>query len=51
MPEGNYDQGLLAAYFEPRGRLGEQLAAAGDEGLQERVVVLLEEKTGLKIPA
>ncbi|KAL2837478.1 hypothetical protein BJY01DRAFT_237854 [Aspergillus pseudoustus] len=49
--EGDYGQGLTAAYFEPRGKLGEQLAAAGDEGLQERVVALLEEKTGLKIPA
>ncbi|KAJ0423502.1 hypothetical protein BJY00DRAFT_310157 [Aspergillus carlsbadensis] len=51
LAEGDYDQGLVGAYFEPRGKLGEQLAAAGDERLQERVVAMLEEKTGLKLPA
>ncbi|KAL3448009.1 hypothetical protein BJX65DRAFT_307297 [Aspergillus insuetus] len=51
LAEGDYDQGLVAAYFEPKGKLGEQLSAAGDEKLQERVVAMLEEKTGLKIPA
>ncbi|KAL4908559.1 hypothetical protein BDW74DRAFT_188496 [Aspergillus multicolor] len=48
---GEYDQGLIAPYFEPKGKLGEQIAAAGDEELQQKVVKLLEEKTGLKIPA
>jgi hypothetical protein len=51
LAESDYDQGLVAAYFEPKGNLGEQLAAAGDEKLQERVVTMLEEKTCLKIPA
>ncbi|KAL4744944.1 hypothetical protein BDW72DRAFT_208613 [Aspergillus terricola var. indicus] len=51
LAEGDYDQSLIAPYFEPKGKLGEQIAAAGDEGLQERAVKLLEEKTGLKIPA
>ncbi|KAL4971642.1 hypothetical protein BDW66DRAFT_164949 [Aspergillus desertorum] len=51
LAEGDYDQGLIAPYFEPKGKLGEQIAAARDEELQEKVVKLLEGKTGLKIPA
>jgi hypothetical protein len=51
LAEGDYDQSLVAPYFEPKGKLGEQLPAAEDEKLQERVVAMLEAKTGLKIPA
>ncbi|KAL5000005.1 hypothetical protein BDV10DRAFT_193280 [Aspergillus recurvatus] len=51
LAEGDYDQELIAPYFEPKGKLGEQSAAAADEELQEKVVKMLEEKTGLKIPA
>ncbi|KAL4877937.1 hypothetical protein BJY04DRAFT_230214 [Aspergillus karnatakaensis] len=51
LAEGDYDQSLIAPYFEPRGKLGEQVAAAGDEELQAKAVRLLEEKTGLKNPS
>ncbi|KAL4733883.1 hypothetical protein BDV11DRAFT_199293 [Aspergillus similis] len=50
---GNYDQSLTGAegYFEPRGKLGEQVPACKDVDLQEKAVQALEKQTGLKIPA
>lgn len=50
LAEGAYDQSLTGKYFEPKKKLGEPLPASADVDLQERVVKLCEEITGLKLP-
>jgi NAD(P)-dependent dehydrogenase (short-subunit alcohol dehydrogenase family) len=51
LAEGNYDQSLTGVYFEPKRKLGEPLALAADENLQESVVKACEDVTGLKLEA
>ncbi|KAH6652519.1 putative short chain dehydrogenase/ reductase [Truncatella angustata] len=50
LAEGDYDQSLTGAYFEPKMRLGEPLAVSKDVTLQEKVVEACEAVSGLKLP-
>lgn len=51
LAEGEYDQSLTGVYFDPKKKLAKALPATGDVGLQEKVVRVCEEVTGLKMPA
>ncbi|KAH1769678.1 hypothetical protein KXV95_004315 [Aspergillus fumigatus] len=50
LAEGDYDQSLTGAYFEPKRKTGEPLDVTRDENLQEVVVKACEEVTGLRLP-
>ncbi|RAH68491.1 putative short chain dehydrogenase [Aspergillus aculeatinus CBS 121060] len=51
LAEGEYDQGITGAYFEPKRKLGSALPATQDVALQEKAIRACEEVTGLKMPA
>ncbi|KAK2871754.1 hypothetical protein FQN49_002866 [Arthroderma sp. PD_2] len=51
LAEGDYDQSLTGAYFDPKRKSGEPLEATEDENAQEVVVKACEDLTGLKLPA
>lgn len=51
LAEGDYDQSLTGAYFDPKKQSGEPLPLTADLDLQEAVVKACEEVTGLKLEA
>lgn len=51
LAEGEYDQGLTGAYFDPKKVRSEPLPATRDKKVQEAVVKACEEVTGLRLEA